>query len=237
MRYVFRPVNRPSSVSSAVRALDARLRAAAKPARAVSERAYLKSDLVFYGSGQRAIRATVRDFSRESAGLTVARLRALVRALWATESYELRGAGIALLERHVALLTRADCALIERLLRRSATWAHVDWLSTAVLAPLVLRNPPLVQTMRRWAADRSFWIRRTALLSLLPELRAGRGDFALFTELATPMLGEREFFIRKVIGWILRERSKRRFAEVRTYVRRNRARMSGLTLREATKHL
>lgn len=237
MRYVVPPVNRPFSACSTPRALDAALRAAGDPKRAATERAYLKSDLRFYGSGLRAIRAAARDCSRSHPGLTRAQLTALAAALWMTDRYELRSAGIALLERHQGLLRRADVALIERLLRRSATWAHVDWIATGVLAPLVLRHPSVIEKLRLWAADPRFWIRRAALLALLPELRAGRGDFALFAELATPMLDEREPFIRKVIGWILRERSKVRPDEVRAYVQTHRARMSCLTLREGTKYL
>jgi 3-methyladenine DNA glycosylase AlkD len=91
--------------------------------------------------------------------------------------------------------------------------------------------------LRRWAGDEDFWVRRTALLAQLDELRAGGGDFALFGELAVPMLGEKEFFIRKAIGWILRDTSKRRPELVRDFVAEHGGAMSGLTFREATRRL
>ena len=80
-------------------------------------------------------------------------------------------------------------------------------------------------------------MRRTALLAQLRALRHGGGDFALFAEIAAPMLEEREFFIRKAIGWVLREVSKKRPELVRDFLAEHGARASGLTRREASKYL
>ena len=80
-------------------------------------------------------------------------------------------------------------------------------------------------------------MRRTALLAQLDELRAGRGDFDLFARLAVPMLGEREFFIRKAIGWVLRDTSRKRPALTFAFLQAHRDAMSGLTLREGARRL
>ena len=162
---------------------------------------------------------------------------ALVRALWKTRNHELRSAGIYLLERHQGDLGGRDMALLETLLRASGSWAYVDWLCTRVVAPLVEREPALNRTLARWARDRDFWIRRSALLSLLPALRRGDGDFALFERLAVPMLGGTEFFIRKAIGWVLRDVSHRRPALTAAFARRHAAQLSGVTWREARKYI
>jgi len=89
----------------------------------------------------------------------------------------------------------------------------------------------------RWATDENFWVRRAALLALLRPLRRGEGDFDRFARYADMMLAEREFFIRKAIGWVLREVSKKRPALLRELVASHGAQMSGLTRREATKYL
>ena len=68
-------------------------------------------------------------------------------------------------------------------------------------------------------------------------MRRGEGDFPLFERLAVPMLGETEFFIRKAIGWILREVSKRRPGLTVAFVRRHAAQLSGVTWREASKYI
>jgi 3-methyladenine DNA glycosylase AlkD len=75
------------------------------------------------------------------------------------------------------------------------------------------------------------------MLALLPALRRGGGDCARFSRYAHSMLGQREFFIRKAIGWVLREVSKKRPQLVRDWLRPRRARLSGVTLREAVKYL
>ena len=89
----------------------------------------------------------------------------------------------------------------------------------------------------RWALDGDFWIRRSALLSLLVPLRRGGGDFERFARYADAMLEEREFFIRKAIGWVLRETGRRRPELVADWIEPRVGRASGVTVREAVKHL
>jgi len=88
-----------------------------------------------------------------------------------------------------------------------------------------------------WARDADFWVRRAALLAFLPGLRRGAGDLPRFLDHADRMLTEREFFIRKAIGWVLREAGRRRPDEVFTWSLPRAARMSGVTRREAVKYL
>ena len=101
-------------------------------------------------------------------------------------------------------------AFIEDLIRQSKTWAYVDPLSIYLTGSLVERFPELVSTLDRWSTDDDFWVRRSAMLALLIPLRQGEGDFDRFGQYADGMLEEKEFFIRKAIGWVLREVSKKR---------------------------
>ena len=222
--------------SSAVRRFRAELRALGNPSRAASEKAYMKSALSFHGVSAAQLRATCSTFCKEHS-LDRPSLRAIVSALFDTEWFDLRSMGVALLERKHALLTRQDAPWVITLVRASACWAHVDYLATKVIDPLVAANPPLLARTRVWAKDGDFWVRRTALLAQLRALRRGGGDFALFAEIAAPMLEEKEFFIRKAIGWVLREVSKKRPALVRDFFLEHGARASGLTRREGTKYL
>jgi 3-methyladenine DNA glycosylase AlkD len=113
----------------------------------------------------------------------------------------------------------------------------VDWLSTKVVAPLLLREPAVRAALPRWAGDPDFWIRRAALLALMPPVVRRDVPFTVFTALAVPMLGEQEFFIRKAIGWVLREVSKEQPAVVAKFLRAHRDDVSGLTMREGAKYL
>ena len=93
------------------------------------------------------------------------------------------------------------------------------------------------QEKRYLKSDLDFWVRRSALLALLPGIRHGQPDLARFGRYATPMLPEKEFFIRKAIGWVLREISKKDPAYVAEWTRGHLDQMSGVTFREAVRRL
>jgi 3-methyladenine DNA glycosylase AlkD len=226
------------STADLIRELEAGLLSAGDPARARGAKAYLKSDLEFLGVAARPLREVARAFLDLHPELDHDQLVVLVRGLWETPIFDLRAVAVALLERRVAELARADLRLVEELVRRSGTWALVDWLATKVAAPVVEREPARTKaTLRRWSRDEDFWLRRASILALLPALRAGEGDFELFAELATTLLGEREFFIRKAIGWVLRDVARKRPERTRAFLEEHLADLSGLTLREACRHL
>ena len=227
----------PRAVDDDLRELDRALRAAGTPARARGEKAYLKSDLRFYGVAAADLGRISREYVARHPGLDRRALRQLARAAWATGVHDHRSVAIAVLERRQAVLAEADLTWLIALVRRSNTWAHVDWLAVSIIGDVVARHPSSRERLTTWGTARTFWVRRTALLAQLRTLKRGRGDWKLFTRLADAMLDEREFFIRKAIGWVLREVSKEHPSRVYAYLRARRERVSGLTLREGAKYL
>jgi len=213
------------------------LQEAGDPERAEKERAYLKSHLGHLGAGVPAIRKVAREFAREHPDLDRPGLVALVEALWAEPVHERRMAAVELLDLFGDRLEAPDLALVERLIRESRTWALVDGLAASVAGRLVERLPDLATELDRWAADEDIWVRRSALLALLKPLRQGEGDFGRFARYAEAMLEEREAFIRKAIGWVLRETAKRRPALVHGWLLPRARRAAGLTVREAVRHM
>ena len=207
------------------------------PARAPAEKAYLKSDLDFLGVGLPAMRQAVRSVKRHHGGLDRTALVELVSILWSRRVFERRMMAILLLDAFEPLLQPADMTLLEGLIRQSKTWAFVDELAIAITGPLVERFPELNQVLDRWAEDDDFWVRRAAMLVLLRPLRRGGGDFRRFARYAERMLEDREFFIRKSIGWVLRETGKQQPDTVHAWLLPRAARASGVTVREAVKYL
>jgi 3-methyladenine DNA glycosylase AlkD len=205
--------------------------------RAEAEKAYLKSSLDFYGVSVPVIRQTAKAFQRSHLQLSRANLIGLVKELWQQPYHELRSLGIALLENYVNRLEADDIEVIEDLLRRSQTWAHVDWLATKVANRLVKHYPENKQRLKDWATDDNFWLRRSALLALLNVAKSDPAEFQRFADFAAPMLTETEFFIRKAIGWVLREASKQHPDWVYQFLDEQIDRVSGLTLREGSKYL
>jgi len=220
-----------------VQAFKRAFAATGNPERARHEKAYLKSDLSFLGVALPEIRRTARTYRHEHAELTRDELLFLVQELWRPRYHELRSLAIALLELYSDKLRASDMARVEQLLRDSNGWAHVDWLSIRVAGALVERWVGAERRLSRWARDENFWIRRAAMLSLLIPLRRGEGNFELFAGFASAMIEEREFFIRKAIGWVLRDVGKKRSRSTHAFLREHIDRVSGLTLREGVKYL
>ena len=217
--------------------LEGRLRALGSPDRAVNEKRYLKSDLDFLGVPAPVMRRLVKAWLKEHPDLDRESLLRLVRGLWRRRLHELRACGVLLLQERVWTLEDEDLELLEWMLRRSKTWAYVDAIAVHVAGPLVERSPGLARTLDRWASDEDFWVRRSAMLALLKPLRRGEGDWDRFVRFADSMLEEAEFFIRKAIGWVLREVAKKKPDRVHQFVSARIDRMSGVTLREAVKYL
>jgi 3-methyladenine DNA glycosylase AlkD len=217
--------------------IEQALRAAANPERAVSKKAYLKSDRDFIGVSVWGNRAIVRAAAIERPDLDRTALLNAAQSLWNTPVHDNLMAVTELLVFREKLLAPADLALVERFIRESKTWALVDNLAENVAGALVVRFPELNATLDRWAGDPDFWVRRSALLALLRPLRCGNGDFARFAGYADAMLHEKEFFIRKAIGWVLREVSKKQPAAVFAWLAPRSHCASGVTMREAVKYL
>lgn len=220
-----------------VAALVATLRAAGDPSRAEQGRRYLKSELVHWGVPVPTVTAAVADWWRTASPRDRDTVLGAAAALWSEPVHEARLAAVKLLARGASLLTPADLPFVERLLREARTWAYVDELATAVAAPLFPSTPEAVAVLDRWAADPDFWLRRAALLVHLVPLRRGAGDFARFGRYADALLGDGEFFVRKAIGWVLRDTSRKRPDLVTAWLLPRAHRCAGVTIREAVRHL
>jgi 3-methyladenine DNA glycosylase AlkD len=223
-------------VTAAVVDFERATRARGTSARAEGERQYLKSDLEHFGAGVPEIRRAARSTAAAHPGITHDDLMDLVAALWARPVHESRMAAVMLLQFFPTLLRLDDLDTVESMVRGSRTWAYVDDLSGHVAGGLVTRYPEASAWLDRWAVDVNFWIRRSALLALLESLKHGE-RFDQFGRYADAMLDEKEFFIRKAIGWVLRETSKKHPGEVYGWLLPRARRASGVTLREAVKYL
>jgi 3-methyladenine DNA glycosylase AlkD len=231
-------VSSPSfDADTAAAAVMAAMLPLADAERAGQAKRYLKSDLEFLGVSVPDIRAAVTGTARSGPDPGRAGALAWARTLWREPVHERRTAAIEVLRRYRRSLEPADLALVEAWIRESHGWAYVDSLAGDIAGPIALRHPaawPLIDT---WASDADFWVRRSALLTLLPGIRKGQPDRDRFERYATPMLAEKEFFVSKAIGWVLRETAKKDPAYVAAWTREHLDVMSGVTFREAVRRL
>ena len=227
----------PVAATGQVRQIQAELVELGTTDRAINEKRYLKSDLFHYGVTVPQLRKISKRLAREGCSDHDS-LMDSVAALWEVPTHETRFLAAALLGDRKQFLSVADLVQLEAMLQEANTWALVDTIVPHPVGAISTKAPTeSTVTLDRWATDANFWLRRSALLAHLVPLSAGHGDWDRFTRYADQMLHEREFFVRKAIGWVLRDTSRRRPDLVRDWVAPRTQLMSGVTIREAVRRL
>lgn len=224
-----------AGVAAAAARLTDELRALGDPARASSERAYLKSSYVHLGSSVPGVRSVAKAYVKAQRP-SHDHLVALVDELWGSDVYERRLLGVELLAATPKLWGVGDLPWIERLLRNCHTWALVDGLATIVVGRIAAADPAALDVLDGWVGSDDMWVRRTSVLGLRDLCKVGR-EWDRFERSADVLLAEREFFIRKALGWVSRETGRRHPELVSRWVRANLTRMNAVTIREAVKYL
>jgi 3-methyladenine DNA glycosylase AlkD len=223
-----------------VDAVRRELAAAADPAKAPGMQAYMKSAMPYHGVQAPAQRRIFRAVFADHPVGSFAAWRATVLALWREAGHrEERYAAVALAgdRRYRAHRTSmAALPLYRELIVTGAWWDLVDSVATHPVAELLAeRRAPMTRTLRGWSQAPDRWLRRTAIICQV-HAKAGT-DLELLYACIEPNLAERDFFIRKAIGWALRAYAWTDPDEVAGYVRANQERLSPLSRREALKHL
>lgn len=212
------------------------LEAHRNPEQAAPMARYMKEHFPFYGLKRPEYQALLKPSLQSVKPLAdEAWLREATRLLWALPERECHYAAIDLLKTCHKALRPSSLALLEELIPKQAWWDSVDGLTGHVLGPLVRRYPELAADMDRWSQHQNLWLRRAAILHQLGSKRAT--DTARLFEYCQRNAADPDFFIRKAIGWALREYAKSDPAAVRTFVERSQGVLSPLSVREALKHL
>lgn len=125
--------------------------------------------------------------------------------------------------------------LYEHMIVTGAWWDYVDEIASRRVGPLLLAYPDdVAPVMRAWSRDTDLWRRRTSIICQLAAKE--RTDVALLAECLEAGIGEPDFFLRKAIGWALRQHARIDPGWVRDFVATHPG-LSPLSVREATKHL
>jgi len=214
------------------------LEAVAEPARAPAMQAYMKSAMPYLGVATVPRRAALKPILAPLAWSDAAVWRTDVLDLWRhAEFREERYAALELCALKAARpFQRIDALpMYEEMIVTGAWWDHVDEIAGHRLWDL-LRNDRAAMTtqMRGWSTDPNMWKRRASIICQLPAKR--ETDLDLLYACIEPSIGSTEFFLRKGIGWALRQYAWTDPDEIARYVAANESRLSGLTKREALKN-
>ena len=217
-------------------AIRSGLRGAADPARAAGAQAYLKSGMPSLGVRVPEVRRIVTDTAKRLPPASLPELQSTVLELWRGAGWrEERYAAIDLTGLRLAAGEMGMLALYEEIIRSGAWWDLVDGVSHRLCGLLQSHREDMSIVLRRWSTDPDFWIRRAAITAQLGAKSAT--DAALLAAVIEPNLADREFFIRKAIGWALRDFSATDPEWVRNFAARHGEALSPLSRREALRNL
>ena len=209
------------------------------PERAAGARSYMKSAMPFHGVDTETLRAICRKVFAEHPVTGAAAWRRDVLALWRGARFrEERYAAIGLTgdRRARPFQTMESLPMYEEMIVTGAWWDFVDTLASKRLGEILRNEPaPMRKAMREWSRSDDMWKRRSAILCQITFKKDTDLDF-LFACIE-PSLSSREFFLRKAIGWALRSYAWTDERPIVRYVEKNRARLSGLSIREALKNV
>lgn len=200
-------------------------------------RAYMKSAMPYLGVRVPVVRTVTRAALKTHPISSVEALVDTAHTLWdEAEFREERYAATALLGAPAVRSLRGMSLLplYRTLIVSGGWWDHVDELSHRVGELLVLDRLAMTPTLRAWAVDTDIWLRRSAIIAQLGAKQST--DLDLLTYAIEASIGEREFFLRKAIGWALREYARTDPGWVREFVAEH-PDLSPLSQREALKHL
>ena len=203
--------------------------------RAAQMAAYMKDQFPFLGVAAKPRRDALRPAIGAAKAASAEELLDAAEWCWTRDPRELQYCGCDLLRAGAASLEPEHLPRVRALVESKSWWDTVDTLASHTVGTMVDRNRSLSPTMDAWIDDENFWVARVAILHQL-----GWKDHAEPDRLfgyAERRAADTEFFIRKALGWALRNLARDFPNEVRRFVDEHRGQLSGLTIREATKHL
>lgn len=212
------------------------LRPLGDPARAAAMAAYMQQRFRFFGIPTPARRATTRPLLASLGRAPDADwLVSTAESLWQFDERECQYAAVDLLVKFAARLEARHEPLLARLVQAKAWWDSVDLIAAHVYGSLCRRTPALRKHVEDYARHEDIWLRRVALLHQL-----GHGadtDRPRLDRILTANLGHPDFFIRKAMGWALRQLARTDPDWVRAWLSAHADTVSSLTRREALKRL
>lgn len=221
------------------KAVRAKLTQVADPARAPAMQAYMKSVMPYHGVSAVPLRQACKAMFAGLSWPDRDAWEADVLALWRGARFrEERYAAIELCDHRAARAFRHvdSLPMYEEMIVSGAWWDYVDNIASRLLWPILDNDrQAMTAAMLGWSTDENLWKRRSAILCQLPAKR--KTDLDLLHACIEPSLGSKEFFLRKAIGWALRQYARIDPDEVRRYVAAHEHRLNPLSKREALKHL
>ena len=212
------------------------LMAVANPDKAAPMAAYLKTDMPFHGVQKAGRTPILRQLKRQFVPIDRPEYEQAVLALWQMSHREEKYLAIDYARAFKEFVVVGSMPLYRQMIVEGAWWDLVDGIASWLVGGAVsVDGDECVPIVRGWISDADMWLRRSSIICQLGHKT--ETDIVLLDDACSANLADTEFFIRKAIGWALREYAKTDLGWVRAYVEVHKDELSGLSYREATKHL
>lgn len=210
--------------------------ARADPDAAIGMQAYMKSAMPFRGVPKPGRQQVLAEALRRAPPVDAAAVRATATRLWGeAEVREERYLALSLVGRRAGWIDPSWVPVLRGWIVEGAWWDFTDEIASRLLGPLLRSHPAeLTPTMYAWTADSDRWLRRTSVIVQLGAKDAV--DLDLLTAAVDANIRDPDFFLRKGIGWALRQHARVDPEWVRAFVAARPA-LSPLSRREALRHI
>lgn len=211
------------------------LRAAADPEKEPQMVAYMKDNFAFLGVTSPIRKALEKPLMAVARTADPDDVLDVADLCWDQDEREFQHVGCALLRARAKTFHADDLDRLHRFITTKSWWDTIDALAAHPVGTLVMNFPELGATMDTWIDDDNMWVARVAILHQL-RFKEALNEDRLFGYVEK-RAADTEFFIRKALGWALRDYARVAPDAVREFVRTHHDELSGLTRREAMKHL
>jgi len=203
------------------------------PIKAPQMQAYMKTEQPFYGVQSKARKQVFKEAINKYPIKSRDEWKTVILELWNGVHREEMYQALEVAYKYQVYHTEEAWKFYEKLLRTTTNWDTVDGIAPSLFGPLVLKYRYFEKNIWNWTDDENFWVRRASILVHLKHKE--KTNIQLLSQTILKLAHEKEFFIRKAIGWILRQYSYTDADWVIQFVNKHEDKLSGLSKREALK--
>jgi 3-methyladenine DNA glycosylase AlkD len=197
--------------------------------------AYMKTEQPFYGVQTPIRKQILKEALSRYKISSRDEWESIILELWNGKTREEMYLALDTAERFKKFRTDEAWSLFETLANSVSNWDTLDTIAIRLVGDLIYENRDFECELIKWRMSENFWIRRASLLAHLKHKK--ETNIPLLAETILILAHENEFFIRKAIGWVLREYAKTDPEWVKNFIKENEKILSSLSKREALKNI
>ncbi|OZM57518.1 DNA alkylation repair protein [Lottiidibacillus patelloidae] len=202
--------------------------------KAIPMKKYMKDHFEFLGIPSPIRIDLTKQFFKEYGIPEGKDLHTIINLLWELPEREYQYIALSILDKKKKQLSETDIPFLEDLITNKSWWDTIDAIAPNYLGLILKKNPTIVETyVNKWLSSDNIWLNRTAILFQLKYKKDTNKE--LLFNIISKLAHSNEFFIRKAIGWALREYSKTDPVAVTVFIEENNDQLSPLSKREGMK--